>query len=323
MKRWIVLLGIVIGTGAVLYFVQRHKVEAPVGPQAVLNAIAESERDATRVPARVTRISDEEEIRDGDNIARRYESRWMQRPRNQEVEAYLTTVGQKLIPYTKRKLPYKFHYIDDPWFVNAFALPGGHIFMGSGLMSLMDSEDELAAVLAHEIEHVDHYHCAERLQTEATLRKLSIAGLIASIPVELFEAGYTKEQESESDRDGTYIAYRAGYSATGALRMFEAFQKFDREATQTKAGTPAAEAARVVDELLSGYFRSHPFASEREQAIRKLISDENWPARAELDIHVDCSAARKKMETVARVTIGEEQKPKEEASCRMKPAKTE
>ena len=108
--------------------------------------------------------------------------------------------------------------------INAFALPGGHVYVGAGLLALMDSEDELAAVIGHEIEHIDHYHCAERVQQEQALRKIPLGGLVA-LPIELFEAGYSKDQELEADREGTRLAVQAGYSANGAIRMFETFER--------------------------------------------------------------------------------------------------
>jgi predicted Zn-dependent protease len=69
-------------------------------------------------------------------------------------------------------------------------------------MELMDSEDELASVLGHEIEHIDHYHCAERVQLEARARKLRLGALavLAAIPIEVFQVGYSKAQELEADR---------------------------------------------------------------------------------------------------------------------------
>ena len=71
--------------------------------------------------------------------------------------------------------------------INAFALPGGHVYVGGGLLQLMDSEDELAAVLGHEIEHIDHYDCGERVQREQALRRIPL-GVIVALPVEVFEA---------------------------------------------------------------------------------------------------------------------------------------
>src|SRR5256884_9660442 len=92
----------------------------------------------------------------------------------------------------------------------------------------MDSEDQLAAVLGHEIEHIDHYHCAERVQQEHALRKIPLAELFV-LPIEIFQAGYSKDQELEADREGTRLAVEAGYSANGAIRMFETFQRLYEE----------------------------------------------------------------------------------------------
>jgi len=91
-------------------------------------------------------------------------------------------------------------------------LPGGHVFAGQGLLSLLKSEDALAAVLGHEVEHIDQKHCAERVQTEAHLRNLGPLGHLLGLPVAIFEAGYSKDQELRADRNGTVLAVKAGYS---------------------------------------------------------------------------------------------------------------
>src|SRR5439155_24035471 len=134
-------------------------------------------------------------------------------------------------------------------------VPGGHVYIGKGLIWLMDSADELAAVLGHGVEHIDDYHAAERVQTEQALRKLPL--VLVAIPVEVFEAGYSKDEELEADREGTRLAVGAGYSPLGALRMFETYERLYREYV-TKAETPQEELAGVAIETLEGYFRSHP-----------------------------------------------------------------
>src|SRR5262249_16871344 len=138
------------------------------------------------------------------------------------------------------------------------ALPGGHVYIGQGLLALMDSEDELASVLGHEIEHIDHYHCAERIQQQDALQHIPL-GTIFSFPVEVFTAGYSKDQELEADREGTRLAVETGYSANGAIRMFETFQRLYEE-YYTRARTPQQELSRVAQETMDGYFRSHPLA---------------------------------------------------------------
>jgi beta-barrel assembly-enhancing protease len=162
-------------------------------------------------------------------------------------------------------------------FVNAFALPGGHIFVGRGLIELMHSEDALAAALGHEIEHVDLRHCTEREQTEAELRNLGPLGSLVGIPVEVFMAGYSKDQELEADRDGTTLAVQAGYSPEGILQLFDEFQKLELRSDADHA-PPVDEGAQLSLETLSGYFHSHPPSTERADQVRHLMLAEHWPA---------------------------------------------
>jgi beta-barrel assembly-enhancing protease len=112
------------------------------------------------------------------------------------MDEYAAEVGASLAAHAHRNLPYRFHLLPDPGMVNAFSLPGGHIFIGEGMLDLMTTEDQLANVLGHEIEHVDHYHCAERVQVEARLRdvQLGVVGALVQLPLELWEAGYNKTE---------------------------------------------------------------------------------------------------------------------------------
>jgi predicted Zn-dependent protease len=231
-----------------------------------------------------TRLNDADEIRVGKELAERY--KYMERLRDdhdedQQFRLYIEKVGATVSVRAQRKLPYRFHYIPDQYMVNAFAIPGGHVYIGKGLLDLMDSEDELAAVLGHEIEHIDRRHAVERLQTQATLRHLGLLRLLVELPVEIFQAGYSKEQELEADREGTRLAVMSGYSANGAVRMFEAFERRFREVREQQATSPQGETARIVLATMGEYFRSHPSTSERVTQIQNLIAQENWQARAE------------------------------------------
>src|SRR5262249_3575982 len=216
MKRLVILALLVAAAGAALYYSEHHKQEARVGPEAVLNAVAETQRELSRLPAAVTRISDEEEIRIGDALAEHYGTQYG--AVDAAMQAYVSAVGRSVSARARRKLNYKFHYISQDSLVNAFALPGGHVFIGRGLVRLMESEDELASVLGHEVEHIDNYHCVERYQLKARTGNLPLADLLA-LPIELFQAGYGKEQELEADRDGVSLAVMAGYSPQGAIHM--------------------------------------------------------------------------------------------------------
>lgn len=284
MKRWLVLVLLLGASGAVLYYAQRHKAETRVGPEAVLNSVADAERDISRLPARIVRLSDDEEVEIGDAMAARYMGVMRYSPLDQRVSDYVQDVGESVSGHARRKLHYRFHYIPDPSLVNAFALPGGHVFIGKGLIQLMDTEDELASVLGHEVEHVDNYHCNDRVALEARLHHLPLSGLM-SLPVQLFQAGYSKEQELEADRDGTSLAVMSGYSPQGAIRLFQTFARLEQRYAN-KAQTPDEEISLTVLEGIAGYFRSHPLAAEREAQVRQLIAARHWQEPPERDLRV-------------------------------------
>lgn len=289
MTRWIAFLGVIVLGVAAIVWSERQKVEVPASPSAMLFLIADTEQELTRLPVHFTRMSDAEEIRIGNQIANSYN--WAaeqdEKRKKSEIERYLNEVGGKLALKAHRILPYKFHYIPNESMINAFALPGGHVYVGAGLLAMMDSEDELAAVLGHEIEHIDHYHCADRAQQEEALRRIPLGSLVA-IPIFIFQAGYTKDQELEADREATRLAVEAGYSANGAVRMFEAMDRVYQRyrLRQTRAASPQEELSDVALETLEGYFRSHPLPSERIAQVQKMIAAENWPARSERDLAV-------------------------------------
>jgi predicted Zn-dependent protease len=286
MRRLLFLILVLAAAAGALYYSRRHKQESRVGPEAVLNALADTQRELSRVPASITRISDEEEISIGDKLAERYSSQYT--PGDATMQAYVNTVGRKVAGRARRKFDYKFHYVADEGLVNAFALPGGHVFIGRGLVRLMQTEDELANVLGHEVEHIDNYHCVERYQLQARMHDLPLADLLA-LPVQLFQAGYGKEQELEADRDGTYLAVMAGYSPQGAIHLFERVGRMHSEYV-LKAESPDQELSKVALAGIEGYFRSHPLPEERVNQIQRLIAAKKWANRPERPLQVRADA---------------------------------
>lgn len=285
MKRLILLVLVLAAAAAALYYSERHRQESRVGPEAVLNALADTERELSRMPAAVTRMSDKEEISIGNTLAKRYSMQYG--TGDATMQDYVTAVGRKVAGRARRKFDYKFHYVPDETLVNAFALPGGHVFIGKGLLRLIETEDELASVLGHEVEHIDNYHCVERYQIKARMHDLPLGELLA-LPVQLFQAGYGKEQELEADRDGTYLAVMAGYSPQGAVHLFERFKRLHHEYV-LKAGSPDEELSKVAMAGIEGYFRSHPLPEERINQIERIIAAKKWtsvPERA-LQVHPD------------------------------------
>jgi predicted Zn-dependent protease len=129
---------------------QFQRVEAPVSPASLLYFVADTQRELTRILMVYTRIPDQDEIEAGKRIVAPYSGLVSQGdPEASAIQTYVREVGTRLTAKASRKLPYEFHYLVVD-FVNAFALPGGQVVLGSGLVALMETEAELAAVLGHE-----------------------------------------------------------------------------------------------------------------------------------------------------------------------------
>jgi predicted Zn-dependent protease len=288
---FVCILGISL---AGLYYSQRRTKSAQVSANALVNIAADAQRDLSRVPLQFTRISDEEEIAIGDQLAKRYagETRKLT-PEEAAMQRYVRRVGASVAVHGHRNLPYTFHLIADHNLINAFSLPGGPVFIGEGLLDLMVTDDELAAILAHEVEHIDHYHCAERVQIEAKLKKLNldVVSDLLQFPMQFWQAGYQKDEEFEADREGMHLAVQSGYSPYGAVTLFERFTKLCDEKT-IEAQDPAQELSQLAIQSLTGYFRSHPLPSERLAQANRVIAEEHWesrkmqtPIRLEFEVH--------------------------------------
>lgn len=297
MKRSLVFIVFFMILGfslAGLYWSQRRLKPAAVSPNAILDMAADAQRDLSRLPMHLTRLSDEQEIAIGRELSSRYATET--RPlttEEQGLEKYVRTVGAKVALHAHRRLPYSFTVLPDHNILNAFSLPGGPVYIGEGMLDLMTSEDELASVLAHEVEHIDHYHCVERVQVEAQLKKLEldVVGALVQIPLDLWQAGYHKDEEFEADREGMYLAVQSGYSPFGDVDLFERFAKLNDEYV-IHAQNPDEELSQLAIQSLTGYFRSHPLPSERLAQASRIIVQEHWesrtvrkPFRVEYEVH--------------------------------------
>lgn len=146
-----------------------------------------------------------------------------------ELTAYVTQIGKKLAAHSEMPaLDFKFTVLDTPD-VNAFALPGGYIYVTRGLIALTGNEAELAGVIAHEIGHVTARHSAERYsRAVATNLGATLLGIlaesravadIAGQGAALYLQSYSRDQEFQADTLGVRYLSRAGYD-TGAMASF-------------------------------------------------------------------------------------------------------
>jgi len=143
---------------------------------------------------------------------------------DKELQLYVNELGQKLVSnLSNPEFNRYFFKVVDSSEVNAFALPGGYIYVTRGLLAMINSEAELVGVLGHEIGHVTNHHGAKQMIRQLGAQILSIGGAIANpknagewlmISTSLFNTinlGYGREAELESDAHGLMIAEKSGY----------------------------------------------------------------------------------------------------------------
>lgn len=199
------------------------------------------------------------------------------------VQAYVAGVGQKLAAQSHRaKLKWSFTVLDSPQ-VNAFAVPGGYVYITRGLMAYLDNEAELAGVLGHEIGHVTARHGAQQATRQmgagigvglATLGGALLematgipglaqaAGGVAQVGAAGLVAKYSREQELQADQLGAEYLVRSHYDPANMVEVIQALKDQERYAAAAAkaAGRPAPEAP--------GWLASHPSNDQRLQQIR-------------------------------------------------------
>jgi len=188
--------------------------------------------------------------------------------------SYVAAVGAELIPHVNRKaIRYHFHVIRSPE-INAFAIPGGHIYVLTGLLDFLHSEAELAAILGHEMSHVDLRHCIERYQYELALKKAGAgdAAGLATFAHNLAALGYTQFQELEADSSGERMAIEAGYDPDAAAAVFKRMEVKFGETSRTPAATPMGEVGHAVGEAIGSYFQTHPPSEERARQLSEMVA---------------------------------------------------
>ena len=195
---------------------------------------------------------------------------------NTAVQAYVRRIGERIAGQSPRKdVPYEFTVIDNDDVVNAFALPGGHMYIYTGLMKLCDNEAQLASVMAHEIGHVAAHHHGETLTREMMIERVRefMLGPKASaataaggqVLAQLFQLKFSKIQEQEADRLGMDILFRAGYKPEAMVDFMRKLAQY--EDSHRGGQRPNSPGARFLTNLLS----SHPAALDRVAYLETLL----------------------------------------------------
>jgi predicted Zn-dependent protease len=212
---------------------------------------------STRIAARA--VTDSEEIALGAALLKQFDAdRGVEiTPQSRRIEAYLQRIADSLGRHTTRKLPWHIHYDPHPGIKSGFALPGGHIVIWGGILAYMSTEDEAAAIIAHEIEHTDDGQVARRIDSLITTGHRDI-----STPSQwnwrAFGATYGETLENLCDYDGAKLMVKAGYSPIGLKTLLESFIALG------KVHAPQASPQKAI--------------ADRVQQIEREIASEHWEA---------------------------------------------
>ena len=193
---------------------------------------------------------------------------------------YVNRIGQKLVPHTHRShLSYHFAILDTP-VVNAFAVPGGYIYVTRGILAMMNSEAELAVVLGHELGHVNARHSVRKM-SKLMLVQLGMAvgsalsdtiakiSGVASIGIQLLFLKYSRDDERQADQLGIEYSRSGGYNPGEMIFFFSTLQ-----ALGDLSGGHS----------LPGFLSTHPLTSERIQNTKNqlLSKDKNLSIKQDL-----------------------------------------
>jgi predicted Zn-dependent protease len=182
------------------------------------------------------------------------------------ITEYVNRVGQNIVLHSDSKIPFTIKVVDSPD-VNAFALPGGNLYVNRGLIEAAENEAELAGVMAHEVAHVAARHGMEQLSKGTLVNYASIPLIflggwggyivqqVAGLAVPLTFLKFSRGAEKEADLLGAQYMWAAGYDPNALITFFEKLQ----EKNKRKPGT------------ISKAFSSHPLTEDRIKEVRKLL----------------------------------------------------
>ena len=193
---------------------------------------------------------------------------------DQELQDYLDELGLRLVSdsfASRSDYPFDFHLLDDFDTVNAFALPGGQVFITAALMQRLENEDQLAGLLSHEIVHVIGRHSAEQMAKQELTQGLTGAVVLATYDPydpstqhtaqvalligQLVNMKYGRADELEADGWGVCIMDQAGYDPNEMLRVMEILEE------ASSGGQPPE------------FFSTHPSPDNRMENIRLAIAN--------------------------------------------------
>lgn len=266
-KRFLIVLALLIACCGLATI---GTTDSRVNFSSLLSIFSDVARDTDQVGMRLTRLSDADEMRIGEELTRSATEFGRE---DRDATAYVTDVALALIPHVRRQgIHYQFHVVESGQ-INAWALPGGQIFVTTGMLHFAASEAEPAATLGHEIAHVDLRHCVERYQYEYRLQRAGVPepGRMVEMAHRLATFEFAPYQELDADAEGEALAVDAGYDPEAAQALFLRMKAQFNEPSAAHPTTPEGEMRQALHEAIDAFFRSHPPSEERVRRLHELV----------------------------------------------------
>ncbi len=265
--RLLLVVAMVVLVAGLTWVIAEHAtVGQPLSLAVLVDGGSEALRTLDRVGQVLTQVSAEQEIALGAEIATKVEAGALAAGDLANTQrAYVQAVVDRLVAkgrLRRPEIPYRAEIVDTEM-VNAFAIPGGRVYITTGMLAFLRSEAELAAIMGHEMAHVDLKHCIERIQYELVAKQVGgrLVEAMIGAGYALVSIGYADELEAEADRQGVLFAQRAGYHPQAGQVVFARLRA--AEGGEARRDSLGAEVGGMVADAFGDYFATHPKSDER------------------------------------------------------------
>ncbi|MGB1205851.1 MAG: M48 family metallopeptidase [Chitinophagales bacterium] len=174
-------------------------------------------------------------------------------PKKRKVEQIVANLAKSA---NRKSIKYTVHIIDDNKTLNAFSIAGGHVYVTSKILDWVESDDELAFILAHEVAHVDNKHSVRKAQ-KLLIGEMFLGdyGILAANLEMLLSSPFGQIDEYDADRSGAVLAVKAGYNPRKGLRFFEKMSKDENY------------------DYIEKIMRTHPYSAERHNCLDHFMRE--------------------------------------------------
>ncbi|GAB1442766.1 hypothetical protein MASR2M39_16020 [Ignavibacteriales bacterium] len=220
---------------------------------SIFDEIAGTINDLTKISLNILDISEAEENDIGIALATEIES-GMKTGSTKKWD--VKKIFNKVVKNVSRKnIKYSYKIVSDKE-VNAFAIAGGKVYINTGLLDFVESEDELAFVIAHELAHIDKKHCINKIKLTYIAGKVNVTlAMLVDAMKSVYDVPFNKYDEFEADDFGVKMMQKAGFNKKGGIDFFKRLAVYFAESKR---------------DPINDFVASHPLSLERAKRIEKM-----------------------------------------------------